>query len=586
MFGRRAGLLAAGLLAASLWHVIASRNGYRAVIQPLVQIPVLWALFREWRRSSEDLRGWLRGAVAGLFLGLTQYTYTAARAFPVLLMVLLTLAWTLNPSQFRRRWRWLLGLLLAATVVLIPLAIYFVRHPSDFYGRAAQVSVFAPEWSGGDAWARLWRSIVETASMFSVWGDPNFRFNVAGRPVFGTLVGVAFYGSVLLSLWYVVRRSGWRRLAYAALPVWLVIMLLPMTLSAESLPYYQRAIGILPAVTLLPALSLDALIEWTSSLATWRSRGGRRGARIAQKLGNALLGVLIAALAWRTARAYFDEWHDSPRNDDDRRVAMVYAASYIRTAASDVPLYVSSEYPEHPTLAFLAAEQYDNTQWFDARQSLPLPPPGFEATYVLLLENPPQPALLARAPALRRVHTGLDRFGRSVFEVYQRPPAGFPTPSDQSPAIWSYEVAYEPGDPDGLRHTIELPVAFGDVIALAGHERSAAAVEPGGTLELVLYWHLLRRPERHFSMFAHLLDDESRVVAEYDANRYPTSFWREGGGEMLLSYFPLWIDPSTPPDEYRLEVGVYHQPTGERLKVYDDGHPVADRLLLRPVVVE
>ena len=46
LFGRRVGLLTATLLAVSLWHLVASRNGYRAVIQPLVQLPVLWFLFQ------------------------------------------------------------------------------------------------------------------------------------------------------------------------------------------------------------------------------------------------------------------------------------------------------------------------------------------------------------------------------------------------------------------------------------------------------------------------------------------------------------------------------------------------------------
>ncbi|MEJ2753367.1 MAG: glycosyltransferase family 39 protein, partial [Chloroflexota bacterium] len=38
MFSRRIGLLAAAFLAVSLWHLIASRNGYRAVIQPFIQL--------------------------------------------------------------------------------------------------------------------------------------------------------------------------------------------------------------------------------------------------------------------------------------------------------------------------------------------------------------------------------------------------------------------------------------------------------------------------------------------------------------------------------------------------------------------
>jgi hypothetical protein len=105
-------------------------------------------------------------------------------------------------------------------------------------------------------------------------------------------------------------------------------------------------------------------------------------------------------------------------------------------------------------------------------------------------------------------------------------------------------------------------------------------------LDVVLYWQLLQRSERHYSIFVHLLDAESQIVGEFDANSYGTKYWREDGGEMLLGYYPLQVSPDAPPGEYQLEIGVYHQPTGERLPVYDrNGEMVADRLLLRPVQV-
>jgi hypothetical protein len=34
-----------------------------------------------------------------------------------------------------------------------------------------------------------------------------------------------------------------------------------------------------------------------------------------------------------------------------------------------------------------------------------------------------------------------------------------------------------------------------------------------------------------------------------------------------------------------LEIGVYNQPSGERLPILDDGQTVADRLLLEPIEV-
>lgn len=590
MFNRRVGWLAAGLMAVSLWHLIASRNGYRGVIQPLVQLPVMWFLFRGWRRTLESAptgSSWRPFVLAGLFLGLTQYTYTAARVFPLLILGILFLALILARPLVTRRWVGLLSMLLVAAVVAVPLGIYFLQHPIDFYGRAEQISIFAPQFSGGDPWGRLWRSSEETAYMFTVWGDPNYRFNLAGRPVFGIVDGALFYGGLLLCLWLAVRpvgriakpTYGVRRLAYATLLLWLLVMLVPMMLSAESLPYYQRAIGALPAVYFFPALLLDAL-------AGWAERYSGNLVRVAHTLCAMFFVVLFAGLAAQTYADYFIGWHTATRNDDDRRVAMVYVADYFKRVEAVDDLYLSSEYSEHPTLAFLAPERYDGIRWFNAQQSLPLPPEGSTSTYLFLLETPPQPALLDRVPDLRKVETGYDRFGRPVFEVYRWEDGAFPSPSDQSPGIVSWERTFEPGDPHGLRRPIDLPVNFGDVMRFLGHDRSADEIGPGETLEVVLYWRLLQRPERHYSIFVHLLDAESQIVGEFDANWYGTKFWRDDGGEMLLGYYPLRIKPDAPPGEYQLEIGVYHQPTGERLPIYDEnGEMVADRLLLRPVQV-
>jgi len=580
MFNRRVGLLGAALLATSLWHLVASRNGYRAVIQPLVQLPAIWFLFRGWRaRTPSDLRSSRAFVLAGLFLGLTQYTYTAARIFPFLILAVVFLTFVLAPLLVTRRWGSLLLMFGAAIAVFLPLGVYFLQHSSDFYGRVEQISVFAPQFSGGDPEARLWQSVKETVRMFTVWGDPNYRFNLAGRPVFGAVDGALFYAGLGLCLWFIARRKGLQRVAYATLFLWLVVMLLPMTLSAEGLPYYQRAIGALPAVYFFPALALDAA-------AGWAERHAERVLGAVRILCNAIGAVLIAGLGLQVCQEYLIDWHAATRSDDDRRVAMVYVADYLKRVEPMDDLYLSTEYAQHPTLAFLAPERYDGIHWFNAQQSLPLPPEGVDATYLLLLENPPQPALLERAPDLQKVETGYDRFDRPVFEVYRWSGGAYPVPSDRSPALWSWEVTFEPGDPHGMRHSIDLPVNFGDVMRFLGHSRNAEAVGPGQTLEVVLYWRLLQKPDRHYSIFAHLLDRESHIVGEFDANAYPTSFWREGGDEMLLSYFPLQVKAGTPPGEYQLEIGVYHQLTGERLPIYDESEEmVADRLLLRPVEI-
>lgn len=575
LFNRRVAIFAAIFLATSLWHLIASRNGYRAVIQPLVQLPVLILLFQGWR--SKGRASLAAFGLAGVWLGLTQYTYTAARFFPLFIVLLVLAAAILKP---RRVWSTRYGLLLAAgasLLVVTPLALHFIQNPIDFYGRASQISVFSAEWAGGDPWARLWQSVKESARMFTVWGDINFRFNIAGQPVFGMLDGFLFYGGLVVCLWRIGRTRPEGRLPYVALILWLLVMLLPMTLSAESLPYFQRAIGALPAVTIFPALALDLLFGFAHARKLFRPRT----ARVA---GALLTLALFAWLGARVAVDYFDRWHGAQRNDDDRRVAMVYVADYLKQHGAPQSLYLSTQYIQHPTLALLAPQYYDKVRWFDATQSLPLPPGDSEATYLLLRENAPQRQLLEAAPDLQHVDTGYDRFQRPVFDVYQWRNGEWPVAGETETAYWSWAVSFGQESADE-RHAIPLPANFGDVLSLAGYTRRPQAAGPGETLALILFWELQKRPQRHYTFFAHLLDENGQVVAGYDANSYPSPFWPQEGGELLLSYFPLPLSATLAPGVYQLEIGVYHQPSGERLPILEDGVVVADRLLLEPLVI-
>jgi 4-amino-4-deoxy-L-arabinose transferase-like glycosyltransferase len=582
MFNRRVALLAAALAAVSLWHVIASRNGYRAVIQPLIQWPALWFFFRGLR--TEPGRGWSSRryfVLAGVFLGLTQYTYTAARAFPVLMLVLVMLGLVFARREVAPHWRSLLLMFLTALAVFAPLGWYFLRQPDAFLARAAQVSVFAPQWAGGDPWGQLWQSVRDTAGMFTVRGDPNFRFNLGGRPVYEQVTGVLFYLGLLVCLWQSVKARGLRRLAHLSLLAWLVLLLLPMTLSAEGLPYYQRAIGILPAVYYFPGLALDAGLSRVGPLV-----GVRR--RPAFAIG---VGVLFLAcfglLAARTYRDYFVGWQGSLLNDDHRRVGMAYVAEYVRREQPAGELYISTEFVEHPTLAFLGGqtgEQFARIHWFDGRQGLALPAPNADATYIVLSETPVSPDLLARTPGLRHEYTGRDRFQRPVFDAYRWEAGSWPEPTNRS-ATWAWELNAQPGDPAGERRELEVPVDFGGVISFEGHDLPGEQFRAGDTLPLVLYWRPQTRPGREFIFFSHLVDAEGRKVGQYDGTPYSSRFWRREGDELLLSTMPIQVAPGTPAGEYYLVIGAYDLLTGERLRINAYGTQISDWLLVATVKV-
>ncbi len=253
LFSRRVGLLAAAVLAVTLWHVHLSRVGFRAVTLPLLIALTVWRGAVAARRGRN--RDWL---TAGLLYGLSFYTYTAARFTPVALGLfgLYGLA-SCGPRRLRPHARGVGLAVLAAAVALIPLALYTARHPEVVLGRPDQVSVFNPAISGGDPWGTLGRHVLRTMGMFFVRGDRIWRHNVPWRPVFDPLLGAAF----LLGLVAAARRARRDPAAGFAL-IWTAAMALP-TVLAEDAPHFLRAVGMLPVLAFLPALGLNYVSRLT-----------------------------------------------------------------------------------------------------------------------------------------------------------------------------------------------------------------------------------------------------------------------------------------------------------------------------------
>ncbi|MGB9775629.1 MAG: glycosyltransferase family 39 protein [Anaerolineae bacterium] len=250
LFSRRVGLLAAAILAVTLWHIHLSRVGFRAVTLPLIIALTVWLGARAVRTGRP--RPWL---AAGALYGLSFYTYTAARFTPVVLAAFGLYGLALfGPRAFRPHARGLGLAVLAAAVVLTPLAAYTVSHPNVVLGRPDQVSIWNPAISGGDPWGLLGRQVLRTAGMFFVRGDRIWRHNVPWRPVWSPLLGAAF----LLGVGVAFRRA--RRDPGASLALlWTAVMALP-TVLAEDAPHFLRAVGMLPVLAFLPALGLEQLL--------------------------------------------------------------------------------------------------------------------------------------------------------------------------------------------------------------------------------------------------------------------------------------------------------------------------------------
>jgi hypothetical protein len=366
---RTVALLAAGWVAVAFSHVLLSRYGFRAIAQPLLQALTVAAL---WRGLRSGKCVWL--IAGGACLGLTGYTYLAARLFPIPLTM--ALGWLLIRTRREDRPRRVaqVGLaLLVAVVAFAPLGLYFLRNPEAFTTRITQVA--APTWQ--DALRGLW--LCARALVWPGAGDPYIRFNVPGKPVLDALSALlALFG--LAALPFAARKSPLDGAARLFIVAVLATMLLPSALAtSEITPSNLRMIGLFPFITILPAYGAVVIIAaLTRGDLTNRPTDLKRRLLLPAPcflLPAACLLLLLLLGGPATGRAYRG-WAASPElfyaADGEMTLA---AAALDATDRSDATVYIASEHYRHPTLAALA-QRYGQAKWLTGGATLVLPPSG------------------------------------------------------------------------------------------------------------------------------------------------------------------------------------------------------------------
>ena len=122
--------------------LIMARNGWGANFLPLLLalgIGFLWSGMKGGSRS--------RVILAGLFTGLTAYTYLASRFTPVLLLALgLSFLWpaAVRPGNIRRHLPMVVLYLAVTGLVALPLVANYVLHPAYFSSRSSSLFIFDP----------------------------------------------------------------------------------------------------------------------------------------------------------------------------------------------------------------------------------------------------------------------------------------------------------------------------------------------------------------------------------------------------------------------------------------------------------
>ncbi len=573
-FGYRVALLTSAGLAVSFWPVFMSRVGLRVTSLPPMAAATAYFFWVGLKQPTGGRRWWVYFALAGIFLGGTLYTYPASRMIPLIFLLFVLYLALFHRSLLRERWKGVLLSFGLAGLVAVPIGVYIWTHPQADV-RLQQLGQPLGLLTQGDPRLVI-NSTLDTLKMFTFRGDPVWRYNLAGRPVFEPLSGALFYLGLLIAM------LRWRQPRYAFLLVWLPIALVPSMIT-DSAPSFLRASGALPVVYIFPALAADTAWHWLV---------GRFGQRARYSLGVALL-LLLAGNAWWTYRDYFTIWAQQPEVRFVYQTDLTEAARYLDQSdiADTVCLSSSSPHDLDPFIFDFTLKKKRKVKWYDGPYGLIFPDGGERALYIFPASTPLHPGLKeeffqdARLVEERRFPDGELAFSAYELEAQGVLQSKIEALQSSSSARWSPEVQFLHGDPQGLRHPIAFPVDFNHQLEFLGYELESNTLAPGEWAHLTTYWRVLHdvTSPLPLAIFVHLLDSQSAVWGGRDILSVATAGWEAGDIFAQVHHFPLPSD--IPAGQYQVEIGVYSRMDMQRFPIFETGQPVADRLLLEPISV-
>lgn len=336
-------LLSSFFLAISFWHINFSRIGFRGIMMPFFIVFGLYFLLKGFQKIIDNLASnqnkkkliifYVNFIISGLFFGLGFYTYISYRFIVILIPFILFLFWRQYKKQNLQK-QFLLStfsFLFSIFIIALPLGIYFLSHPADFFGRSAQVSIFNQKNS---LWS-LTKSIVLHLGMFNFYGDANWRHNYSGSPQLFWPVGIFFIIGLVLSFKNLIKsikeRDNFQWIAYFILIGLFFIFLLPGFLSAESNPHALRTIGVIPAVYIFVGIGAFWLFKKFKKFQIGKNK------IIVFYL---LVTLFLFTLIYVSFTKYFLDWAKRKEVSDAFSRNYINIGNYLNSLPEDLPKYV------------------------------------------------------------------------------------------------------------------------------------------------------------------------------------------------------------------------------------------------------
>lgn len=551
-FGATAAVVAGLGLAVSWWPIIFSRIGIRPIMEPVLLVAAMW--FWPLRSRRIGRREGVSAGLAGLFLGLSIYTYTAARVAPLIPVALLIVLgvrylWAGRSGReadelpaIRAQAAYAAIIAVVALVVFAPLALTLRANP-DLQQRLEQLEGPLSALEAGDPGPVL-NATIATLGVFSFTGDPRWTYSLPGRPLFDLATAALFYAGLALALWR------WRQPRYAVLVIWLAVALLPSALSPDA-PSTVRLIGALPVVYLMPGLSIDAAERWL------RARSGptasERNRFVPLFLG--ILSLILAINVYRTARDGFVRWPAELETRLRYQTALRDIGNHWRHLAPDRPLVVAEVFFEPIDADSLRRGVGEETaaRWVQTGAGVagalvwPLPVEGRTGALYVPEYAPLDPDLMAMAGLSRKPDFRSD--GSPSFAVYMLP---------ASPAV---ELAQ--------RSDEFVSESNGELMTLAGTTIPDVAE---GEILFASWWRVAGALPEDLAIFIHLTDETGMIIGQYDGLDAAAATLQRDDSVLQRHAIPLPAEMN--PGDYTLHLGLYRRGDGRRLLLSGGGDHV------------
>jgi 4-amino-4-deoxy-L-arabinose transferase-like glycosyltransferase len=532
-FGRLVALIAGLGLAISWWPIIFSRIGIRPVMEPLLLMFTIWF----WPR-----RPWL----AGIMLGLSIYSYTAAR-FVFLVPLIFGLYLLIFHRGFGLRWHYkdrYSSLRSAIVVFAVALVLYFplaltLRSDPTLEQRVAQLSGPLDELQNGD-FESLVNSTRATLGVFTFTGDPRWTYSLPGRPLFDPLNGLLFYVGLGLILW------NWKKPVYALIMLWILFGLIPSAVTPDA-PSTIRLIGALPFVYVVVGLAVELLVD------SWRSKNVRQSFPSKQRLAVLWLLILIV-IGINFGRTLDDGFLRWPKELEARQkyqtILLDIARHWKEDPAASMVLSESFFEPIDADSFRRTLGNEPSARWIQNGSNVQgalIFPAGTERGRLYVPEFAPLPSAL------------LDAAQISSQPIYQ---------STSNPAFTVYELPNLPSSPD-----TPYDISLEGKVTFLGY---SVLEELPDQLSLLTFWRVEESLPDDLAIFMHLSVGESDIIAQHDGlDAAPQTL--QPGDQFIQKHdlvFPAALSDNRP---LILQVGMYEREEGRRL--LHSGDP-ADRIIL------